>query len=409
MDTSVWLTCPPLRDRTYRLHSTLNLLSYNVSTGWYIDDINVETGATSFQFPETWETGLGNWNSESGTWEIGSPSSGPGGAYQGLKCAATVLKRQLYRQCGIPVDQPGVYRTCSRRASQASVLALVQFQFQRLWKGAGKSEREQYMDWCITTSILILPAEFGHVRWLTCPPLRDRTYRLLSTLNLLSYNVSTGWYIDDINVETGATSFQFPETWETGLGNWNSESGTWEIGSPSSGPGGAYQGLKCAATVLKWQLYRQCGIPVDQPGVYRTCSRRASQASVLALVQFQFQRLWKGAGKSEREQYMDWCITTSILILPAEFGHVRWLTCPPLRDRTYRLLSTLNLLSYNVSTGWYIDDINVETGATSFQYPRNMGDRIGQLEQRKWYLGGRGPLFRPGRSLPGSEMCRHGT
>jgi bacillopeptidase F len=41
---------------------------------------------------ETFETSTAqDWVISNGTWEIGTPSSGPGGAYQGLKCAATVL------------------------------------------------------------------------------------------------------------------------------------------------------------------------------------------------------------------------------------------------------------------------------------------------------------------------------
>ncbi len=104
-------------------------------------------------------------------------------------------------------------------------------------------------------NILIPAAAFGHVHLLTSLLLRDRKYRLHFILFLRPYYVSTGWYIDDINIETGAISFQNPETWETGLGNWNSERGTWEVGTPSTGPGNAYQGLKCAATVLNGNYY----------------------------------------------------------------------------------------------------------------------------------------------------------
>ena len=63
----------------------------DVSTGWYIDDIEIISDPVIMNNPEDWESGIGDWASESGTWEVGTPASGPGSAYQGNVCAATVL------------------------------------------------------------------------------------------------------------------------------------------------------------------------------------------------------------------------------------------------------------------------------------------------------------------------------
>ncbi|MBG0858682.1 MAG: choice-of-anchor J domain-containing protein, partial [Bacteroidales bacterium] len=62
-----------------------------IGSGWYIDDIAIITGPIIFNNPETWELGLGDWYADRGTWEVGTPTSGPGNAYNGTKCAATVL------------------------------------------------------------------------------------------------------------------------------------------------------------------------------------------------------------------------------------------------------------------------------------------------------------------------------
>jgi hypothetical protein len=41
---------------------------------------------------EDWEGNwTANWNVSAGTWEVGTPTSGPGNAYSGIGCAATVL------------------------------------------------------------------------------------------------------------------------------------------------------------------------------------------------------------------------------------------------------------------------------------------------------------------------------
>ena len=61
------------------------------STGWYVDDVALVTRTPVFNNPETWETGLGDWSAEQGTWEVGQPTTGPGSAYNGTRCAATVL------------------------------------------------------------------------------------------------------------------------------------------------------------------------------------------------------------------------------------------------------------------------------------------------------------------------------
>jgi hypothetical protein len=65
--------------------------SPDVSSGWYIDDVEVITGPIVFNNPEGFESGIGDWASERGTWEVGSPTSGPGAAYNGQNCAATRL------------------------------------------------------------------------------------------------------------------------------------------------------------------------------------------------------------------------------------------------------------------------------------------------------------------------------
>ncbi len=53
--------------------------------------MTIVTGKEIFNISETWETGLGDWYVDKGTWEVGAPTSGPGKAYTGTKCAATVL------------------------------------------------------------------------------------------------------------------------------------------------------------------------------------------------------------------------------------------------------------------------------------------------------------------------------
>jgi hypothetical protein len=68
----------------------------NVSTGWYIDDISIVTGPSVFNNPETWENGIGDWYADKGTWEVGTPASGPTTVHGVTKFALTVLSVNYY-------------------------------------------------------------------------------------------------------------------------------------------------------------------------------------------------------------------------------------------------------------------------------------------------------------------------
>jgi hypothetical protein len=61
--------------------------------GWFVDDVEVDTGTPALIFPEGFEFDpkTSDWSVDFGTWEIGRPTSGPGVAHTGTNCAATVL------------------------------------------------------------------------------------------------------------------------------------------------------------------------------------------------------------------------------------------------------------------------------------------------------------------------------
>jgi hypothetical protein len=71
-----------------------------VSSGWYVDELTIETGPETGLSPsESFEGGWGGWKADYfggkatdfAMWEIGVPTSGPGAAHGGSNCAATVL------------------------------------------------------------------------------------------------------------------------------------------------------------------------------------------------------------------------------------------------------------------------------------------------------------------------------
>ena len=217
--------------------------------GWDVDDIAFETGTPIFNNPEGWEGGIGDWYAESGTWQVGIPTSGPGAAHTGTNCAATILN--------------GNYPSgANSRLISPSILVPAASQFPRL----------RFWHWYqfAYNDIGVVEIKVGTNAWQAISPQYggysgDWTY---ASVDLSSYagktvqlafhliyqsgysGTSAGWYLDDIALLTGAPVFNNPEGWEGGIGSWYAESGTWQVGKPTSGPGAAHTGTNCAATIL---------------------------------------------------------------------------------------------------------------------------------------------------------------
>ncbi len=226
----------------------------DVSSGWYIDNVEIDTGAIVFNNPETWEEGLGDWYVEEGTWEIGNPGSGPGSAYGGLKCAATVLN-------GNYVDGTYETRLSSPYFTVPELSGNPRLRFQH-WFSFSSSDHGKVQIRTVGTSAWQDLSEnytvHGSNVW--SQTLLDLSDYAGSDVQLCFYfysgdayggDVSSGWYIDNVEIDTGAIVFNNAETWECGLGDWYVEKGVWEVGNPSSGPENAYEDEQCVATVLK--------------------------------------------------------------------------------------------------------------------------------------------------------------
>lgn len=72
-------------------HDDVGHSTSDVSSGWYIDNLEFVADPIIFNVHEGFELDVRDWCSERGTWEIGGPTSGPGSAYTDSTCAATVL------------------------------------------------------------------------------------------------------------------------------------------------------------------------------------------------------------------------------------------------------------------------------------------------------------------------------
>jgi len=172
-----------------------------VSSGWYVDDVTVITGPIVFNNPETWESGLGDWYCDRGTWEVGTPETGPGDAHTDQNCAATVLNGNYHANVSSRLISP-----------QFTIPSADQNPRLRFWHWYSISSEDQATvqikvgaeDWQTISDPYI---NTGGGVWTY--PFIDLSAFAGSTVQIAFYltsdgsgfSVSSGWYIDDIILE----------------------------------------------------------------------------------------------------------------------------------------------------------------------------------------------------------------
>ncbi|MCK6620794.1 MAG: T9SS type A sorting domain-containing protein [Calditrichaceae bacterium] len=363
--------------------------------------------AESVLWSEDWEGNwIVDWHVEAGSWQVGTPSSGPNSAYNGQNCAATVLagnyppnaNTRLIRHTSFIVpnaNQNPRLRFWHWYSISSGDQATVQI---KVGAGNWQTISETYTN---TSSAV----------WTS--PVIDLSAFSDSTVQIAFYftsdgnvtTVSSGWYIDDVVVITGPVVFNNPETWETGLGDWYASRGTWEVGMPTSGPGSAYMGQNCAATKLSDNYHanvdsRLISPPFTVPGANQNPRLRfwhwynissGDQATVQIKV---------GAGNWQ-----------TISETYTNTGSAAWTY--PFIDLSAFSDSTVQIAFYftsdgnvtTVNSGWYIDDVVVITGPVIFNNPETWETGLGD-----WY-GSRGtwevgmPTSGPGSAHTGQNCA----
>jgi Putative metal-binding motif len=247
--------------------------SVDVDAGWYVDDVTVETGTPALPDPEDWEGGLGDWGVSRGTWEVGTPTSGPGSCYSGTQCAATRLDGNYYEAVDSRLTSPPFvvpaasenprlrfYHWYSTNCSDFGTVQIkpdggswVNISEPYYWYSSGVWTRP-YLDLTAYAGQTVQVAFYFHSE-----------NNGSSGCGYGSWDTDAGWYVDDVIVETGDVVLRHPEDWEGGLGDWGVSRGTWEVGTPTSGPGSCYSGTQCAATRLGGDYYEAVDSRLTSP------------------------------------------------------------------------------------------------------------------------------------------------
>jgi|GEM_PF-1524012 len=354
------------------------------SSGWYIDDVEIIKQAVPlFDGSEDFEAGWGGWYSDRGIWQVGEPTSGPNGAYSGTSCVATILAGNYSygpdsRLISPDIDLPGVAE------GEEIVLRFEQY---FIYASADRGqvqistyEADSWSDWTTLKTMNQHTPVWHHAR-VELTAYAGKRIRLgfyhednheRAGIFGDQHYESSGWYIDDVEIIKQAVPlFDGSEDFEAGWGGWYSDRGIWQVGEPTSGPGGAYSGTSCTATILAGNYASSISSRLISPQI------RLPNTTVEP-IRFNFKHWFCfGSGDSgqvemsiydeEQEIWSDWEPMGQAITLCGGTWSPR--ISPPLNTYAGKIVRFAFHHIVNgdssVGSGWYIDDIEVTGGVDS--------------------------------------------
>ena len=228
-------------------------VSPSVAAGWYVDDVALEAGPYALNNPESFESGYGDWYAETGLWEWGRPTAGPGVAHSGSNCVGTVLGGNYSeigegRLASPPFVVPAASQNPRLRfwswhsfAYDSVDYGVVQVKVgTNAWQNLSSSFVNSGGAW--VRSGVDLSAFAGR-------SVQVAFYFVAGDGFGVSPSVAAGWYVDDVALEAGPYALNNPESFESGYGDWYAETGLWEWGRPTAGPGVSHSGSNCVGTL----------------------------------------------------------------------------------------------------------------------------------------------------------------
>ena len=335
------------------------------SSGWYIDDVQVWKGIPVFTNPETFEFGWGDWTTDSGVWQIGKPTSGPTASHTGQAVAATNLSGNYPADTDSRLISPAVTLPTVGEEEQLQLRYRQWYSYAYRDKGLVQIAKWDGGKWGAWATILTPNLADTGSTW--SPVSADLTAYAGQTVKIAFYHTADspseghGWYVDDVQVWKGIPVFANPETFEFGWGDWTTDSGVWQIGTPTKGPDSAHGGRSVAATSLVGNY------PAD------TDSRLISPAVTLPNSPALKLRFWQWYSYAYRDKgsvqiskwdgahWSNWATlsTPANSEMSSDWSLVAIPQLASYGGQTVRIAFFHTADAPSESAGWYIDDVEI--------------------------------------------------
>jgi len=322
---------------------------------------------------ENWEGNWSyNWHVDAGTWEAGTPTSGPGSPYSGYSCAATILTGNYSE----PVDSRFI------RHMPFKVPSAEQNPRLRFWHWYSFSANDYGNVQVKTSTGEWTEASVNYINtscnywtnaFIDLSQYADSTIQIAfffhSRASWNGGNVSTGWYIDEVALITGPLKLVEPENWESGINDWYVDFCLWQVGNPTKGPNAAHSGENCAATVLDGNYCEPRDTRLISPWFY------VPNIDSIPAIRFWH---WYSFSANDygnvqiRTKESGWNIISNNFVNTS--GNIWTNTyfdlsayADSLVQISFYFHSAPSWNGGNVSTGWYIDDIDINGYMTGFE------------------------------------------
>ncbi len=317
-------------------------------------------------FFEDWESGQGIWFADNGVWEWGTPTNGPGSAYSGQflmgsNLAANYPPNANTRLISPSITLPGI--------QSGEEIRLFFWHWFRINETGSWGPDNGFIEISVSNGPWQTIA--GSVSGLS--PLWNRMGVDLSsyadsTVRIAFYLVSNGhaedngWYIDDISIQKGIFSFANPEDFETGIGDWYSDNGLWQIGVPSVGPSTTHSGQMCAGADLGGNYQPNANTRLISPKI--TLTAQPNQNPLLCF--WQWFRINETGSWGPDNGYLQISVNNGPWeTIGNSFSGLSPNWTQFCVDLSAYIDSTIQLGFYLVSNGhaedngWYIDDVSI--------------------------------------------------
>ena len=343
------------------------------------------------QVLQDFETGQGDWYADNGSWEVGLPTAGPAGCHQGTRCVGTVLNGN-YPKTSARLVSPAMQ--LAQGTVQNPVLLRFWHWFSWAWTpGQSGALSDQgvvqisvydpslaaWSAWTNVGSVFTGSSGAWTLNLVDLTAFSGRLVRIaFYHQGTISSSSSAGWYLDDIEIAGAPLPsgvFTTLQDFESGQGDWFADNGVWQVGLPAAGPASCHQGTQCAGTILDGN-YPKTNSRLISPPV------QLAQGTVQNPVQLRFRHWFSWAwtpgqsgaladrGAVQVSVYdpalSAWSTWTSVGSAFSGASGVWTLTLVDLTAFSGRLVRIAfyqqGTISLSSSTGWYLDDIDVEVG-----------------------------------------------